>query len=81
MGPGGLIAESDELLVYECDGYTIAKSAPDAVVFPGSTEQAARVMHVLRRPWRALCAAGSWDEPGGRDVARGRRRLRQHRRG
>ena len=34
VGANGLIAEADELLVYECDGYTIAKSTPDAVVFP-----------------------------------------------
>ncbi len=47
VGPAGLIAEPDELLVYECDGYTIAKSAPDAVVFPESTAQAAQVMRVL----------------------------------
>jgi glycolate oxidase len=46
-GPKGMIASPDELLVYECDGYTIAKSAPDAVVFPESTEQAARIMRVL----------------------------------
>ena len=46
-GPRGLVAEPDELLVYECDGFTIAKSSPDAVVFPESTEQAAAVMKVL----------------------------------
>jgi glycolate dehydrogenase FAD-linked subunit len=49
VGAQGLIAESDELLVYECDGYTIAKSAPDAVIFPESTEQAAQVMRVLQK--------------------------------
>jgi glycolate oxidase len=48
-GPQGLIAEADELRVYECDGYTIAKSAPDAVVFPTSTQQAAELMRVLHR--------------------------------
>lgn len=47
LGPGGLIAEPDELLVYECDAFTIAKTAPEAVVFPESTEQAAEVMKVL----------------------------------
>src|SRR6476620_4539534 len=46
-GPKGMIASPEELLVYECDGYTIAKSAPDAVVFPESTEQAAQIMRVL----------------------------------
>ncbi len=47
VGPQGLIAAPEELVVYECDAYTIAKSAPDAVVFPESTQQAAEVMRVL----------------------------------
>ncbi len=46
-GRQGMIAEADELLVYECDGYTIAKSLPDAVVFPESTQHAAEIMRVL----------------------------------
>src|SRR5262245_11276724 len=33
-----LTAPSD-LLVYECDGYTIEKNTPDVVVFPTTTEQ------------------------------------------
>ncbi|MEP0841895.1 MAG: FAD-binding protein [Phycisphaerae bacterium] len=49
VGPHGLIAAAEELLVYECDGYTLAKNAPDAVVFPESTRQAADVLRVLHR--------------------------------
>ncbi len=49
VGPQGLICTPEELVVYECDAYTIAKSPPQAVVFPESTQQAAEVMRVLHR--------------------------------
>jgi glycolate oxidase len=39
VGPGGLLSSPAELLVYECDGYTIEKNRPDVVVFPTTTEQ------------------------------------------
>ena len=32
VGNDGLLTEREELLVYECDGYTIEKSLPDVVV-------------------------------------------------
>ena len=34
VGPDAVLASPSELLVYECDGYTIAKNTPDVVVFP-----------------------------------------------
>src|SRR5262245_5153936 len=46
VGPGALLTSPSELLVYECDGYTIEKNAPDVVVFPSSTEQVAEVVKV-----------------------------------
>lgn len=46
VGAENVIGHADELLVYECDGYTIEKSVPDVVVFPTSTEQ---VVAVVRR--------------------------------
>ena len=39
MGSAGLLTSASDLLVYECDGYTIEKNRPDVVVFPTSTEQ------------------------------------------
>src|SRR5437588_4668784 len=39
VGPGNLLANPSELLVYECDGFTIAKNTPDVVVFPTTREQ------------------------------------------
>jgi glycolate oxidase len=46
VGPGGILAAPSELLVYECDGFTIEKNKPDVVVFPTSAEQAAAVVRV-----------------------------------
>tara|TARA_R110002111_G_scaffold261984_1_gene336546 strand:+ start:1964 stop:3472 length:1509 start_codon:yes stop_codon:yes gene_type:complete len=39
VGKDGILFDADELLVYECDGYIVDKTAPDIVVFPASTEQ------------------------------------------
>src|SRR5205085_6451785 len=48
VGPGALIHSPAELLVYECDGYTIDKSTPEVVVFPTSTQQVAAIVNVCR---------------------------------
>lgn len=39
VGPANLLTSPSDLLVYECDGFTIEKNKPDVVVFPTSTEQ------------------------------------------
>jgi glycolate oxidase len=44
VGPDAVLTSSSDLLVYECDGYTIAKNKPDVVVFPTSTEQVVRIV-------------------------------------
>jgi len=49
VGAEGLLTGRDELLVYECDGYTIEKNAPDVVVFPTSTRQVAEVVRLCAR--------------------------------
>src|SRR5438067_12522321 len=46
VGPGALIHSPAELLVYECDGYTIEKNTPEVVVFPTSTEQVVEIVRV-----------------------------------
>jgi glycolate oxidase len=43
-GPGAVLASASDLLVYECDGYTIEKNRPDVVVFPTTTEQVAQIV-------------------------------------
>jgi glycolate oxidase len=46
VGRDALIASPSELLVYECDGFTIEKNKPDVVVFPTTTEQVVQVVRV-----------------------------------
>jgi glycolate oxidase len=46
VGSDAVLASPSELLVYECDGFTIEKNKPDLVVFPTSTEQVVRVVRV-----------------------------------
>lgn len=46
VGPDGLISSPAELMVYECDGYTMEKNRPEVVVFPRSTEEIVGVVKV-----------------------------------
>jgi glycolate oxidase len=46
VGDDGVIDNPKELLVYECDAYTIEKNLPTAVVLPKSTEQVAAIAKV-----------------------------------
>src|SRR5438874_4818820 len=46
VGRDGLLASPSDLLVYECDGFTIAKNKPDVVVFPTTTDQVVQIVHV-----------------------------------
>jgi glycolate oxidase len=46
VGPGGVLSAPSELLVYECDGYTVEKSAPDLVVFPRSADEVVRIVQL-----------------------------------
>ncbi len=47
VGPDGVLSDPDELLVYECDGFPVAKGLPTAVVFPTTTEQVSRCVKAL----------------------------------
>src|SRR6266404_7116897 len=53
VGPDGILSAASDLVVYECDGYTIEKNKPDVVVFPTNTEQIALIVK--------LC--NEWDVP------------------
>lgn len=44
VGVDGVISRADELLVYECDAFTMEKNLPNAVVLPRTTEQVAAVV-------------------------------------
>jgi glycolate oxidase len=44
VGPEGILTAKSDLLVYECDGFTIEKNQPEIVVFPNSTEQIVQIV-------------------------------------
>ncbi len=44
VGDDGVVSEPDELLVYECDAYTLEKNLPTAVVLPRTTAEVAEVV-------------------------------------
>ena len=48
VGPTHVLSTPSDLLVYECDGFTIEKNKPEVVVFPTSTEQIVAIVNVCR---------------------------------
>jgi glycolate oxidase len=48
VGRDAILTAPSDLLVYECDGYTIEKNKPDVVVFPTSTVQVVQVVKVCK---------------------------------
>src|SRR5690349_3120378 len=48
VGAANVLSTPSDLLVYECDGFTIEKNKPDVVVFPNSTEQIVDVVKACR---------------------------------
>src|SRR3989449_4920527 len=49
VGKDGVVWKPDELLVYECDAYTLEKSLPGAVVLPRTTEQVVALVRLCAR--------------------------------
>ena len=47
LSPDRVIGDPSELYVYDCDGFTIARSTPGAVCFPMTTDEVVRVMRYL----------------------------------
>ncbi|HSF32533.1 MAG TPA: FAD-linked oxidase C-terminal domain-containing protein [Candidatus Tectomicrobia bacterium] len=58
VGAANLLAELDDRLVYECDGLTMFKATPEAVVFPTSTPQVAEVVRLANRAQVPFVARG-----------------------
>src|SRR5688572_21214660 len=46
IGAENVLSAHSEMLVYECDGFTIEKNSPDVVVFPRNTEDVARIVKI-----------------------------------
>ena len=59
VGGDAILTDRNELRVYECDGFPIAKGLPTAVVFPKETEQVARCVRVLRKHQLPIIPRGS----------------------
>ena len=47
VGEKNVLTEPAELLVYECDGYTLERLPPQAVVLPGNTDEVSQVLTLL----------------------------------
>lgn len=46
LGRDAVLTAPSDLVVYECDGYTIEKNRPDVVVFPSSTDEVVAVVRL-----------------------------------
>src|SRR2546429_148351 len=49
VGEDGVVSKPEELLVYECDGYTLEKNLPDAVVLPRTTDEVVAIVKLCAR--------------------------------
>jgi glycolate oxidase len=83
VGEAGLVAARTSLRVYECDGYTLEKAAPELVVLPASTDEASRVIRLLAGAGIAFVPRGAGTGvsggclPTGASVMIGTSRLRR----
>ncbi len=59
LGAAGVLFEPADLQVYDCDGLTIEKRLPEAVVFPTTTEEVAQVVRICNRHDAAVVARGA----------------------
>lgn len=59
LGPGQVLSAASDLIAYECDGFTIEKHLPDAVVFPRSTEEVAMVVKACNLHGMPVVARGA----------------------
>jgi glycolate oxidase len=59
LPPGAVLARPEELLVYDCDAYTIEKAQPLAVVLPASTEEVAAVARYAHQHGLPLVPRGA----------------------
>jgi glycolate oxidase len=59
LGPGGVLSEPDELLVYESDGLTLLRALADFVVFPTTAEHVAAIVRLANREQMPFVARGA----------------------
>ncbi len=58
-GADGVVAGREPLLAYECDGYTLERSAPELVVLPRTPAEVAAVVRVLAEARIAFVPRGA----------------------
>jgi glycolate oxidase len=59
VGAGGVLADPEELLVYESDGLTLFRALADFVVFPRSVQQVSTIVRVANREGVPFVARGA----------------------
>jgi glycolate oxidase len=59
LGADAVVSDKDQLLVYESDGFTIARGVPAAVVFPNSTELVSQVVKLFAKYDAQIIPRGS----------------------
>ncbi|MGA9720902.1 MAG: FAD-binding protein, partial [Candidatus Binatus sp.] len=59
LGESGIVSRATELKVYECDGWTVEKSAPDVLLLPRTTTQVSAVLASLHRRGIAFVPRGA----------------------
>src|SRR5215468_2723494 len=59
LGPGSVLSDPEELLVYESDGLTLFRALADFVVFPTSAEQVSAVVRLANRESLPFVARGA----------------------
>jgi glycolate oxidase len=59
VGPGAVLSDPDELLVYESDGLTLFRALADFVLFPTTAEQVAAIVRLANREGLPFVARGA----------------------
>src|SRR6266540_6378107 len=59
VGPGGVLSDPDELMVYESDGLTLFRALADFVVFPTTAEHVAAIVRLANREQVPFVARGA----------------------
>jgi glycolate oxidase len=69
VGDDGVVTAAADLITYECDGYTLEKAMPAAVVLPRSTAEVMAVVERLHRAGIAFVPRGAGTSLAGGTVA------------
>src|SRR6266852_5119966 len=59
VGPGGVLSDPDELMVYESDGLTLFRALADFVVFPTTAEHVSAIVKLANRESMPFVARGA----------------------